>query len=289
MKILNNIKKFVMKHIYFISIILTLLLYILYIQRFELFESNAEAFKYKICLLSQFKNETMNLKIWIEHYLNQGVEHIYLIDNGSDDNPMEILKPYIDKGIVTYHSMPEKHQQMKHIIEVIEKENLKNITEWLIICDLDEFFYGVPNKLSKTIDEYNQYDVIYSNWQMFGSDGLKNHPFNILKSIFFREPELHILTKYIYKPKNIDLKNDNTHVHTIENCSNPIVENDKIRLNHYPIQSEDFFRKVKMTRGDINRQDVENIRDMKYFNDYDKNKTVKDDILANITAEYDSL
>jgi glycosyltransferase involved in cell wall biosynthesis len=50
---------------------------------------------YYLSVLSIFKNETMNLKIWIEHYLWQGVEHFYLIDNGSDDNPLNILQEYI--------------------------------------------------------------------------------------------------------------------------------------------------------------------------------------------------
>ena len=53
-------------------------------------------------VLSIFKNETMNLKLWLEHYLWQGVGHFYLIDNGSTDNPLSILQEYIDKGIITY-------------------------------------------------------------------------------------------------------------------------------------------------------------------------------------------
>jgi glycosyltransferase involved in cell wall biosynthesis len=57
---------------------------------------------YYLSVLSIFKNETMNLKLWLEHYLWQGVGHFYLIDNGSTDNPLSILQEYIDKGIITY-------------------------------------------------------------------------------------------------------------------------------------------------------------------------------------------
>ena len=70
--------------------------------------------KVKLSLLAQMKNETMNLKVWIDHYLWQGVEKIYLIDNGSTDEPLKILKQYIDKGIVFYVSLPEKHKQVEH-------------------------------------------------------------------------------------------------------------------------------------------------------------------------------
>ena len=81
---------------------------------------------YYLSVLSIFKNETMNLKIWIEHYLWQGVEHFYLIDNGSTDNPLSILQEYIDKNIITYFYLPEKHKQQEHYRYVFDKKNLNN-------------------------------------------------------------------------------------------------------------------------------------------------------------------
>ena len=50
---------------------------------------------YYLTLMAIFKNETFNLKIWLDHYIWQGVQHFYLIDNGSTDNPLEILNDYI--------------------------------------------------------------------------------------------------------------------------------------------------------------------------------------------------
>jgi len=64
--------------------------------------------------------------------------------------------------------------------------------------------------------------------------------------------------------------------------NNKIIVNDKIRLNHYPIQSLDFFTKVKMTRGDATSTVVDNIRDMNYFNNYNDNMTYKDTDLADL-------
>ena len=236
--------------------------------------------KVKLSLLAQMKNETMNLKIWIEHYLWQGVEKIYLIDNGSTDEPLKILQPYIDKGILYYISLPEKHKQAEHYRKVINDEDLINKTEWLIICDLDEFFYGFPNKLIYTIDEYKTYDIIYSNWLMFGSDGLVEHPKDIRKSIIWRDNEFAHHKKYIFKPNKV--KTDDINIHGIDNISNIITVNDKIRLNHYPIQSLEFFTKVKMTRGSAANVKNDNIRDMEYFNAYNENKNYKDDVLSNL-------
>ena len=54
---------------------------------------------YKISVLVMFKNESMIIKEWFEHYLNEGVEHFYLIDNGSTDDYYEKIKIY-DKYII---------------------------------------------------------------------------------------------------------------------------------------------------------------------------------------------
>ena len=42
--------------------------------------------EYYLSIVAIFKNESWILKEWIEHYLNQGVDHFFLIDNGSTDN-----------------------------------------------------------------------------------------------------------------------------------------------------------------------------------------------------------
>lgn len=41
---------------------------------------------YFLTCLAIFKNEAMNLKEWLDHHLWQGVEHFYLINNGSEDD-----------------------------------------------------------------------------------------------------------------------------------------------------------------------------------------------------------
>ena len=49
-------------------------------------------YNYNFTIMAIFKNETMNLKLWLDHYLWQGIEHFYLIDNDSNDNPINILQ-----------------------------------------------------------------------------------------------------------------------------------------------------------------------------------------------------
>jgi hypothetical protein len=241
---------------------------------------------YYLSVLSIFKNETMNLKIWIEHYLWQGVEHFYLIDNGSTDNPLSILQEYIDNGIITYFYLPEKYKQIEHYRYVFDKENLKKTTKWLAVCDLDEFFYGVDNKLTTKIKSLDyHFDYILCNWKMFGSDGLKEQPNDIRTSITHCATNLWTETKYIFKPLIIK-DSSSIWIHNLIdisyiNQSRIRKANQLIRLNHYPIQSLEFFQKVKMTRGAADCKISENIRDMNYFNNYDY-RDINDETLKNI-------
>lgn len=242
---------------------------------------------YYLSILSIFKNETMNLKIWLEHYIWQGVEHFYLIDNGSDDNPLQILQEYIDKGIITYFYRPEKYNQIQHYKFVFDHVNMKNTTYWLAVCDLDEFFYGVDKKLSTKLNNLEYYNIIYCNWLMFGSDNLITHPQDIRSSIIHREEKLHINTKYIFKPRSI-ISSSQLHIHYLLKPNKYMklekirFANKLIRLNHYPLQSLEFFEKVKMTRGDVCNKNSDFIRNKDYFNSYNKNTIYKDTLLKDL-------
>jgi len=241
---------------------------------------------YYLSVLATFKNETMNLKLWLNHYIWQGVEHFYLIDNGSTDEPLQILQEYIDKGILTYYYLPERHKQVEHYRHVFDKERLKENTFWLAVCDLDEFFYGVDQPLVKKIQSLeNHYDYILCNWKMFGSDGHITQPPDIRTDITACAEKLWFETKYIFKPR-ILRNSSHIWIHWLTNVDyirkkRIRIANKLIRLNHYPIQSLEFFKKVKMNRGDADNKTADNARDRSYFQKFDQKET-RDDTLKNI-------
>lgn len=249
---------------------------------------------YFLSVLAIFKNEAINLKVWLDHYLWQGVEHFYLIDNGSTDDSRNVLKPYVDQGLITYFFNPEKHKQVEHYRWVFDNERLREKTYWLAVCDLDEFFYGVNKKLGTTLRRLDHFHVLYCHWHMFGSDRLIVQPPDIRTGIVHRKPSLDTNTKYIFKPASIKhtsmiwihgLVTPGTNV-VIKDHSNPrvkiLLEHEFIHLNHYPIQSLEFFQKVKMTRGSANVAAHDKVRDMGYFRRYDDGTDFKDDTLKQL-------
>jgi len=238
---------------------------------------------HNLSVMAIFKNESLNLKIWINHYIWQGVDHFFLIDNDSSDNPKSILEPYINSRKVTYFFRPAPHQQLDHYRSVYKFANIPSKTKWLIIADLDEFFYGLKNKISRIVPLFQNVRVLYCNWIMFGSDGLINHPADIRTAITKRDQGFHTNTKYIFKTKYILAHQ--LFIHHIDVGSKKYLTqtiNHLIHLNHYPIQSWEFFEKVKMTRGDVNTKSSDTIRNKKYFVEYNQNKNQTDEYLKQL-------
>ena len=243
---------------------------------------------YYLSVLAIFKNETMNLKMWIDHYIWQGVEHFYLIDNGSTDNPLPILKEYIDNGLLTYYYKPEKYKQVDHYRAVFDSAKLKDKTRWLAVCDLDEFFYGVDKKLATKLRSLENYNAVYCNWAIFGHENLQDHPADIRTAITHRQPNLWKEVKCIFKPRSI--QTSQLWVHWLLDFNgNWILDHPKIRiannlikLNHYQLQSLEFFTKVKMTRGDVAGPNEDKLRYINYFNSYNAPATYEDNILKNL-------
>ena len=153
----------------------------------------------------------------------------------------------------------------------------------MIVADLDEFWYVKGSTIKKQLQCFEQYNVIHSQWRMFGSDGLIEQPKDIRVSITHRHPLLNPNTKYIFQTKPI--RSTQITLHTIVNEPNQIDASDVFRLNHYPIQSWEYFQKVKMRRGDASSSTVDNIRNEHYFKNHDKDTDFEDLDLQQMVME----
>ena len=138
-----------------------------------------------------FKNESHILKEWIDHYFFHGIDHIYLINDNSNDNFLEILQPYIDKNIITLYNAPIYNYNggawpQTEYYNTYFLQHLAQ-TKWFGIFDLDEFLYS-PNKLDlkqhlKVLEDKQQLQI---NWVHFGSSSFKEQPKNVVQNFLYR-------------------------------------------------------------------------------------------------------
>lgn len=244
----------------------------------------------QLVVLALFKNEGECLEEWIEHYISEGVDHFYLVDNNSTDNYREVLKKYESIITLTSYDKYDQYVIYNNIYNnyIIDNENI----EWIIICDIDEFFYTSKN--TDTIKSYlnslpRNIGQLTVRWLLFGSSNrIIDTPKSVISGYNLRKK---YPTELFKEPKSIvkriavkELCRPNPHEHTIKNeyktlklhynSENEILDS-PIRINHYVIKSFDYFFNVKLKR---NRPDMpidldENIN---YFKRHDTNEIYDD-------------
>jgi|TARA_B110000908_G_C10208481_1_gene428958 glycosyltransferase involved in cell wall biosynthesis len=247
-----------------------------------------KSYKARLAVLAIMKNEEFGLREWINHYLDQEVGKIFLIDNGSTDRSKEIAESFVDTGRVEYVFLPKKWSQREHYWEVILRLKIREEFEWLLTADIDEFWFcrdgsKIPAKLS----DFTGIDVVYTNWSVFGSSELELQPESVRGSFVMRKPDLgpHIFTKWICRTSALK-EFSQLEIHKIKGiCSSRTVsENEYFQLNHYQIQSREFYGNVKMRRGDAVNSIFDNARNWDYFEKLDQDCTVEDNNLSQIVA-----
>lgn len=245
----------------------------------------------KLVIVAIFKNEALCMKEWLTHYANQGVDHFYLIDNGSTDNWSELT----DGFPVTVYTDNRPQRQVQHynnyFLDTVKKE-----AEWVMVVDLDEFMYA--RKGFRTIPEYLQslpaiIGQVSVQWLMFGSNGHKQQPSSIIQGFTKRFNYNNNSQKFYYhksicRTKNLVSFHVHEHSHRQQKIrldvkSEAAAEAAPLHLNHYAIQSLDFFEKIKMRRGDAYYPDSQDShKNYEYFKERDINE-IEDIELARAT------
>jgi hypothetical protein len=227
-----------------------------------------------LSIIAIFNNEAMNMQEWLDHYIWQGVEQFYMIDNNSTDAYINILQPYIDRGIVHLYSRPKRHSQVDHYNDVLPDIR----TTWLFVCDLDEFAFATKALTLRDflVQRDSECDAVYTGMRMFASRDEYSHPPSLRHAFLKRERRIHEMGKGIIRLSSTLMLG--IHRHTLKENSKVCFDDDNIHLNHYIIQSREFFDKVKSTRGDVLY--TQNARDNAYFVAHDLREVDDDDILT---------
>lgn len=138
-------------------------------------------YQYQIAACLMFQNETFYLKEWIEYHKMLGVEHFYLFNNGSTDNYLEVLEPYIQSGDVELYEYPDiGKNQTEHNYNQCYKVYTQALAlargkvKWLAIIDADEFIVPIKKKsLLNLLNRYEKYGGLYLNYLHFGTSHQK--------------------------------------------------------------------------------------------------------------------
>jgi len=155
-------------------------------------------YKYKLSLSVCIKNEGKYINEFIKHYVKQGVDNFYIINNNSDDNIIKIIEDSPYKYLITLINDNRDMNILKNdkgtfghkrLLDENLYERVKKETEWLINVDADEFMYG---KNGHTIKSYlytinKSVGCIYVIWNIINPndniDNIISNDFSIKNNI----------------------------------------------------------------------------------------------------------
>ena len=246
-----------------------------------------------------FKNEGHILEEWLDHYIFHGVDHFYLINDFSTDNYLEIIDKYKDKISLFNNLKAEKTRGRQGECYNHFFKPILNETKFLGILDLDEFLYSpIEIDLKNILKNYENYAQIVVNWVWFNSNGHKTQPKSVVQGFTKRvEYKTKIYSPSPYGwcmngtlgPKTIlntsfTINDISIHGSTVDGESINLsylrdFNNPLLLINHYAIQSVEFFSKVKMTRGDVNGWFLTEDRNLAFFESLDVGDVYDDRLL----------
>lgn len=196
-----------------------------------------------------FKNETTNLKEWLDHYIWQGASHIYLLDNGSTDHPEHLLNTYMRDGVVTCLVDNTPCIQIKYYQSIVKHIQTQDTPpDWILIADLDEFWFSTTTNMRDELQRIPQnIRCVYCSWTEFGPSEDGCHPTSLRKELIYRNPNT-LSPKYCFR--TMEVPPHAVMIHEVQIPDEDCIRNPVgIRLHHYFTQSYEYWHCIKIPRG----------------------------------------
>ena len=246
----------------------------------------AESPRFFLTVAAVFKNEEHAIREWCLHYLQEEVDHIFLIDNGSTDNYRHHVDDLITAGKVTLLVDATRYNQ-----DEIYRRQLSIYLascEWMAILDLDEFAYGRNCSLAGYLKRLGpDIGAVRLAWKQFGSSGHITQPVSIVQGFSQRGSWTYdgVNVKSIFRTNAVTQLQ--IHASTIDDAfktvspvqppkptiveaGEEVLQKHLLHLNHYQLQSREWFMSVKATRGSSTTPAENSLRGTSYFNDTDR-------------------
>jgi hypothetical protein len=229
-----------------------------------------------ICCIA--RNEGLYIREWVLFHQIVGVEHITLYNNNSDDNMVELLKPFVESGFVDVIDWPMPNpSQLAAYNDYICKHRGPF---WCAFIDVDEFMWSPKyNTIQEGLDNCPApRSAIGVNWMVLNSGGQTeyedkpvierftwrpniNHPVDQhVKSVIWMDQNVSVIDPHHFNVEHGTFNEQGAAVHgPFSNHSSEIM-----RINHYSSKSLAEWRK-RILLGKPDRGGIEVREDEWYW------------------------
>ena len=142
----------------------------------------------KLAGITMVRNEVDVIEFCIEHHLNQGMDYIFVCDNGSTDGTLEYLleKSKNDDRVVLHIDNGEFHQQK--IINYLSSMAFEKECEWIVPFDADEIWMS-KNGIKNDLLSVQNSSVRIKLKDFIQSNSIINPDSDTYLSVNWRQPE----------------------------------------------------------------------------------------------------
>jgi hypothetical protein len=210
------------------------------------------------------RNEARYLEEWLGYHLALGVDHVFLYDNGSDDDLRQLVERHVNHGLLTLVHWPLPGGQLdaySHALRFFGPS-----VDWLAFIDVDEFIVPlVDEDIPTFLDRFPDAADIRIPRVDFGFSGHRTPPDGLtidvytgVADVFGRDPSLPPRVKTIVQPRGVSAVG----IHTATVADQPIARDERpvptrsvrtgardlAQINHYYTRSFEEFE-AKRFRG----------------------------------------
>ena len=221
-----------------------------------------------LAIAAIYRDEASYLREWIEFHRLVGAERLFLYNNESSDDHMEVLAPYIDDGTVVWEDFPGFPPQLPCYQRCIDTH--RGDARWIAFIDVDEFLFSPTGQpLPEILREYEQYPGVAVNCAQFGTSGHQTPPPGLVVENYTRrlglERQRTKVVKAIVDPERVVRVGNSAHyfvyrdhVKAVDELRRPVrgvltdtASLERLRINHYFTRSqEERERKLAAPRVD---------------------------------------
>lgn len=268
--------------------------------------------KVSVCCIA--KKENRYIREFVEHYLNIGVDNIFIFDNNEKDGETfdEVIGDYIASKKVFILDIRGKHgMQLKAYNAHID--SLQEIFDFTCFFDVDEFLmFKSHTSIKEYLSEFDEdVSVIKINWKCYDDNGLLHYEDKHVVERFTREcvsceDNKHVKSiiarnakcRFIYDPHCPYCEGKVVNEHGGEAKSNSPFETpsyEKAWINHYVTKTAEEFAEIKRSRGDatIDTVGVSKKCDEEFFFHFNEKTDEKEclikKLISNQTVKYSVL
>jgi glycosyl transferase family 92 len=206
-----------------------------------------------ICAI--YRDEARYLREWIEFHRLVGVERFFLYDNGSEDDHLQVLEPYLRDGTVVLHDWPLFPAGQQSAYDHCLREHGEQC-RWIAFIDLDEFLFSPAHSpLPELLGELEAAPGVGVNAAIYGFSGHRRRPAGLVIENYLKSnPVANTYIKSIVDPARAvrcesahhfsyrDGFPVDEHGYTIRGFMTNSVSLRRLRINHYWARSEEEFR-----------------------------------------------